>query len=89
VNEKELDEVVCKYIKVGLRVYRESGKCKDSKGRRYFGWSENFDKDVSVHDPRLRMPTRFSKTIENYDLFSFYPNDSKKFNELETFIPVN
>jgi len=89
VIERKLDNEVYKYIKLGLRVYRDNGKCKDNNGRRYFGWSENFDKEVSVHDPRVRMPNRYSKLIENYDLLSSYPIESKKFNDLETFIPVN
>lgn len=89
VFERNNENEYYKYIKIGLRVYRENGKCRDNKGRRYFGWSENFDKEVSVHDPRVRMPNCYSKTIENYDLISSYPNDNRKFNDLETYIPVN
>ena len=87
-SEKQRDNKVYKYIRLGLRIYRDNGKCKDSRGKTYFGWSENFDKDVSVHDPRVRMPNRFSKVIENFDLISSYPIESRKFNDLETFIPV-
>jgi hypothetical protein len=89
VIERKVENEVYKYIKLGLRVYRDKGKCKDKNGRRYFGWSENFDKEASVHDPRVRMPNHYSKIIENYDLLSSYPIESKKFNDLETFIPVN
>ena len=86
--EKQTFNSSYKYIKFGLRIYRENGKCKDNKGKTYFGWSESFDKIVSVHDPRVRMPNRFSKIIENYDLLSSYPIENKKFNDLETYIPV-
>ena len=77
-----------KYLTYGLRVYRENGKMRDSKGIFYFGWNENFDKEVNVHDPRVRMPNQYSKVIDNYDIITTYPLDSKEFNDLETFIPV-
>lgn len=77
-----------KYVKYGLRIYRDNGRNKSNQGKTFFGWSENFDKETSVHDPRIRMPNHFSKTIENIELISSYPNDCKKFNDLETYIPV-
>lgn len=77
-----------KLIKYGLRVYRQNGKCRDSRGNNYFGWNENFDKEVNVHDPRIRMPNEHSKIIENYNIISTYPLDSKNFNDLETHLPV-
>ena len=89
VEERIRGSVKCKFIKYGLRVYRSNGKTKDSRGNAYFGWNENFDKDVSVHDPRLRMPNQHSKIIENYEILTTYPLDSKNFNDLETHLPVS
>lgn len=86
--ERQNDYKNYKYIKLGLRIYRDNGRCKDNRGKTYFGWSENFDKSVSVHDPRVRMPNHYSKNIENFDLLSSYPIESRKFNDLETYIPV-
>jgi ubiquitin C-terminal hydrolase len=76
-----------KYVKCGNRIFRPDGKCEDSTKKKYFGWSENFDKEVSVHDPKIRHANEFSKIINNYHLISTYPIDSRKFNEIESFIP--
>jgi ubiquitin carboxyl-terminal hydrolase 34 len=76
-----------KYIKYGLRVYREDGKLSDSKSRRYYGWSETFDREICAHDSKIRQPNSYSKKIDNYAIISSYPIDSKKFNEIETFVP--
>jgi hypothetical protein len=86
--EKMNDSRSYKYIKVGMRIYRDNGKCKDMRGKTYFGWSDHFDKELHVHDPRIRMPNKFAKIIENFDLISSYPIESRKFNDLETFVPV-
>jgi len=77
-----------KFIKYGLRIYRQNGKLKDSRGNYYYGWNENFDKEVNVHDPRIRKPNQHAKIIENYGIITTYPLDSKNFNDLETFLPV-
>jgi hypothetical protein len=76
-----------KFIKYGLRVYRENGRSKDSKNNSYFGWGESFDKEVCVHDPKLRRPGEYSKPIEHYQIITTYPIDSKRFNEIETYFP--
>lgn len=88
VEERSRGSNKYKFIKYGLRIYRQKGKANDSKGNNYFGWNENFDKFVNVHDPRIRYPNQHSKTIENYDIITTYPLDSKLFNDLETHIPV-
>ena len=76
-----------KYIKYGLRIYRDNARNTDSKGNSFFGWGETYDKEVSVHDPKIRIPNTFSKIIYNYDIINYYPLDSKKFTELETIVP--
>ena len=77
-----------KYIKYGLRIYRENGRTTDSKNKCYFGWGEGFDKEVCVHDPKLRKPGEFSKPVEHYEIITSYPIDSKRFNEIESYFPV-
>jgi len=45
-----------KILKFGLRFYRPEGKYgeKNNYSKKFFGWSETFDKELSVHSPRLR-----------------------------------
>jgi ubiquitin carboxyl-terminal hydrolase 34 len=78
-----------KYIKCAARIYRENGRCEDSKKRKYFGWGESFDVEISVHDPKIRRPNEFSKIIDNLSLITQYPIDSRKFNEIESYFPFD
>ena len=78
-----------KFIKYGLRIYREHGRTYDSKNKAYIGWGESFDKEVPVHDPKLRVPGEFSKPIQHYEIITSYPIDSKRFNEIETYFPFD
>ena len=76
-----------KNIKYGLRVYRPNGRLTDKASRKYFGWSEEYDKYITVHDPKVRKPHEFSKSIHNYHMISSYPIEGRKFNETETYVP--
>ena len=73
-----------KIIKYGLRIYRPEGKNLDKlNNARYIGWSETFDKEILVHDPKVRKPYSMSKRIVNKEIYNNYPLDLRKFNELE------
>jgi len=85
--EDDVEPIKRRYLKYGLRVFRPEGRNSDSKGNRFYGWGETYDKEVSVHDPRIRKPNTFSKIIYNYDIINYYPLDSKRFTELETIVP--
>jgi ubiquitin C-terminal hydrolase len=76
-----------KWIKYGLRRYHLEAKNQDSKQRTFFGFGEPFDKEVSAHDPKIRIVHTFSKPIIHWEALNKYPTDNKKFNEVETYFP--
>ncbi len=54
VLDRRVDSPEAVSLYVGFRVYLESGRKVDLKGRKYEGWTEQNDEWISVHSLRLQ-----------------------------------